>query len=299
MISKPAVSIIVPSYNERGALVPTLRSLCRTRNAMAISSELLVIATQQDVRHAAKATEGELGIRIIVEESPGKFQRLRVGVEHSRGDVLLLMDADTIFSAAGCEALVRRVYYGKAEVAYGAVKRLRLRSRTPRAALLSRWADLSFEAWDCLRRNHSEHRWALPGPCYAISRKYFPETALVPILDDASVGLAAVKRGAHVFYDWSVLASTASPTKYTDWCRQKIRTRAGWLALKRIHPDLVERLHADLEICLAHIITAHPLSVRSLRLHNKLLWFLANQRSAEAVASGSWIPRRRITDSTS
>jgi len=91
---KDSLSVILPTYNERGNIVPLIEEI--KRRLQDTDHEVIVIddnspdGTCQAVRDARLR-----GVRTILRtENKGLAQSIRCGIEHSRGDVLVVMDSD-------------------------------------------------------------------------------------------------------------------------------------------------------------------------------------------------------------
>jgi hypothetical protein len=92
------------------------------------------------------------------------------------------------------------------------------------------------------RKACPEFLWALPGAIYAIRRQFLPHGLLVPLVDDASIGLQAAKHGATFAYAPDAIVHTPAPATYSQWMRQKFRSRRGWAGLARSHRHEVTTL---------------------------------------------------------
>lgn len=159
--------------------------------------------------------------------------------------------------------------------------------------LLERWAEISFAAWDGLRHGHVDMRWALPGALYALRRELLPSRVLVPLVDDASIGLHAVELGAVIDYAPTARIRTPAPVTYRHWERQKYRSRYGWAALARLRPTQVAALEAVLRGYIRAAATGDP-TAALMQGQNRL-----HRLAAQATLWRSptppelWIPARR------
>src|SRR6185503_13615773 len=106
----PFVSIIVPAYNEQLVIVNTIRSLL---NSDYSKYEILVVddgsqdATSKVVAEQFGADER---VRLFTVSNAGKATALNTGLRHARGEIIIALDADTLFDPQTVGALAHRFY---------------------------------------------------------------------------------------------------------------------------------------------------------------------------------------------
>ena len=90
----PAVSIVIPAYNEEGAIKDTLRNIRQVMNAERWAYEILVIDDGSE-DGTVKAIEKADGIILLEHKSNrGYGAALKTGIRQARADLLVIMDAD-------------------------------------------------------------------------------------------------------------------------------------------------------------------------------------------------------------
>lgn len=113
------LSVVIPAFNEEKRLGPTLRQVVDHLRAQGVSYEVLVVddGSDDDTAGVARRFEGE-GVRVLEQEqNRGKGAVLKVGVLASRGDEVLLVDADL---STPIEDLARlRPHLAEAELVLG------------------------------------------------------------------------------------------------------------------------------------------------------------------------------------
>jgi dolichol-phosphate mannosyltransferase len=95
---RPSVSVILPTFNEKDNIVPLVDELRLRFRTGQHSYELLVVDDQSPDgtgEIVAAAFAEDPGVRVIVRrKNPGLAYSIREGIEHSTGDIILVMDTD-------------------------------------------------------------------------------------------------------------------------------------------------------------------------------------------------------------
>ena len=165
----PAVSVIIPAYNEAAVVGRTVRAVSAALAAIEGGTEILLVDDgSSDDTVGAAAAAGAVVLRL--ERNRGKGEALRSGLENARGQVLLLLDADLGDSAGEAAALLGPVLAGEADMTvavfprragggggFGMVLRLarwglRRAGAAPMQAPLSGQRALTREAWTRIDR---------------------------------------------------------------------------------------------------------------------------------------------------
>lgn len=94
----PDVSVVLPVYNERGNLDRVLGEIAAVLERVGVTYEIIVIDDGSDdgSRELLEARVGEFaGLKLIVlEQNYGQSAALDAGLAHSRGAVIVTLDAD-------------------------------------------------------------------------------------------------------------------------------------------------------------------------------------------------------------
>jgi glycosyltransferase involved in cell wall biosynthesis len=112
------VSIVVPSYNE----VNTIKELLRRVEAENIAEEILVVddGSTDGTRDILNGFVGKEPYRIIFHErNQGKGAAVRTGIQQSKGDIIIIQDADLEYNPREYKNLLEPIVEGMAQVVYG------------------------------------------------------------------------------------------------------------------------------------------------------------------------------------
>ena len=285
-----SVSVLVPARNEESILPTTLPTVLRAASELPGPAEVVVIAPSSSPVHANPPVHDPI-LRWVPTVEQGKFHALQNGAAATGGDTLILIDADVEVEPEAFAYLLKPIVSSGADIVAGRIDVLR-QARTPTHRLLERWSSVSMRAWDLFRKGHPEFLWALPGAIYAIKRQFLPCSLLVPLVDDASVGLQATEKGAAFAYAPDALVRTPAPSTYSHWMRQKFRSRRGWAALAHFRQEEV----AALEKAFRHYLRiASRDEPTSWLMHAQDRLHRLAARASIAVkpsASGAWKPGR-------
>jgi glycosyltransferase involved in cell wall biosynthesis len=130
---QPLVSVVVPAYNEAATLEDVIRRVAE----LPLNTEIIVV--DDGSSDSSEAVLGRLvesgvpGLRQVRHETnQGKSAAVRTGIGESRGDIVLIQDADLEYDPQDIPALLAPILEGHADVVYGT----RLRGGQPQRAHL-------------------------------------------------------------------------------------------------------------------------------------------------------------------
>lgn len=287
-----AISILVPARNEELTLPITLPTVLKAASMLRQPVEVLVIAPPDSPVHWKPPIQDPM-LRWVITAEPGKFRALKAGAAVASGGILILVDADAIVEPETFVWLIRPFTESPVDIVAGRIGVL-LQARTATQRILERWAAISVSAWDLLRRGHPEFLWALPGAIYAIRRHLLPESLLVPLVDDASIGLYAMDQGAIITYAPDALILTPTGPTYRHWMSQKLRSRRGWAALASHRGAEVMELQRTLRRYVAAVGRRDP-TAWLMQTQDRLLRLAAGTSLAfSGAGSDEWRSNRTV-----
>jgi cellulose synthase/poly-beta-1,6-N-acetylglucosamine synthase-like glycosyltransferase len=241
----PAVTIIVPAYNEGAVIGGAIRSLLELDYP---SAEILVVddGSTDDTRDVVGALEGRYGdvtVRLVGKTNGGKASALNVGIALARHDYVLCMDADSRLVRGTLRAAMRHFADDRVAAVAGNVK------VANRNNLWTRLQALEYiEGLNMARRAQGYVRAVniIPGPIGVFRRDVLRQLGgfdTDTFAEDADLTLKILTAGWHVVYEEGAQAWTEAPEQLLDllkqryrWTRgilQALRKRSSWLLLPR------------------------------------------------------------------
>jgi len=223
------ISVLIPCFNEEKVIEASVRRILASNWK---SIEVLVLddgskdATSAVVR---KAFADEPRVTLMSFENGGKARALNRGLERARGDVVVALDADTLFPSDTLAKLVRWF----ADPSVGAVAGNALVGN--RGNLITRWQALEYVTAQNLERRALAALGAVtvvPGAVGAWRRSALDALGGYPsdtLAEDQDLTLAVQRAGWRVEFDPSARAYTEAPDTVAGLLKQRFRWSFGTL----------------------------------------------------------------------
>jgi glycosyltransferase involved in cell wall biosynthesis len=113
------LSVIVPVFNERNTVAEILRRMRRVQ--LPVELEIIVVNdASSDGTDKVLAALEDSTVRVVHHPTnQGKGAAIRTGMQHARGDLLLVQDADLEYDPEDWPKLLAPIMRGKSRVVYG------------------------------------------------------------------------------------------------------------------------------------------------------------------------------------
>ena len=245
--SLPPVSIIVPAYNEGKVLDRAVHSLLQL-DYPAYEVVLVDDGSHDDTLQVARHWEGEHGeatVRVVTKANGGKWSALNVGIEVSRHEFLLCMDADSRLESGSLRSAVS--HFTDPDVG-GVAGNVKIANRDRPLTWLQ--ALEYVEGLNLPRRAQSFLAAVniVPGPFGVFRRSAVEEVGRYDgdtFAEDADLSLKLIDAGWKVVYEEDAVAWTRAPTGMLDLLQQRYRWTRGILQAVRKRKDLFLRPFPD------------------------------------------------------
>ncbi|MBX7223040.1 MAG: glycosyltransferase [Blastocatellia bacterium] len=237
----PSVSVIVPAYNEEKVIVQTIRSLLladETRFDIIVVDDGSSDTTYQT---ALAAFGNHPRVRVLTKPNGGKSQALNFGMAQTKADILVIMDADTVFHPQAINRLVAHFQNPQVGAVAGNAK------VGNRINLLTRWQALEYVTSQNLDRRAYETLNSIavvPGAIGAWRRELvlaaggFTNDTLA---EDADLTFAILKMGFRIQYEDQAIAYTEAPDSVGAFLKQRFRWMFGSLQTVWKHREVLFR----------------------------------------------------------
>jgi peptidoglycan-N-acetylglucosamine deacetylase len=238
----PTVAVIVPAYNEEKVIVQTIISLLASDHPP--NFEIVVVDDgSKDTTYARvkEAFGDEPRVRLFTKPNGGKPAALNFGVAHTAAEIVIALDADTIFARDTISKLVRHFADARVGAVAGNAK------VGNRINLLTRWQALEYVTSQNLDRrafNLLDCITVVPGAVGAWRRGLVVEAGGFTdetLAEDADLTMAISKMGCSIAYEDEAMGLTEAPDTVRGFVKQRYRWMYGTLQAAWKHKDALFR----------------------------------------------------------
>jgi cellulose synthase/poly-beta-1,6-N-acetylglucosamine synthase-like glycosyltransferase/peptidoglycan/xylan/chitin deacetylase (PgdA/CDA1 family) len=215
------VSVVVPAYNEAANIAATVQSLYLS-DYPAIEVIVVDDGSTDDTAWIV-ASLNLPGVRLVRQANAGKPAALNSGIARAKGDIVVLVDGDTVFEPTALGRLVQQFADPRVGAISGNTK------VANRRGLLGRWQHLEYVVGFNLDRrlyDLGECMPTVPGAIGAFRREVLDSIGGVPygtLAEDTDLTMATLRAGWLVRYEETAVAWTEAPATMRQLWRQRYR----------------------------------------------------------------------------
>ena len=223
------VDVIIPAYNEEKVILKTIEDILHSTYK---NFQIIVVddgSNDQTYQVVEKRFGKNPQVSIYTKRNGGKSDALNFGIERSIGEIIITLDADTLFRPNTIEKIVRRFVDRRIAAVAGNAK---VGNRTN---MLTRWQALeyitsqnfdrrAFELLNCIS--------VVPGAVGAWRRSALIEAggfSSDTLAEDADLTFAILENGHKVAYDDEAIGLTEAPDTVRNFLSQRFRWMYGTL----------------------------------------------------------------------
>lgn len=232
----PMVSVIIPAFNEEGAIRRCLRAA--TRLDYPIYETLVVDDGSSDRTSSLIEMEDVTCVR--VRRQRGKVNAVNIAASRAKGEILVFTDGDSWLEPGALRHLVVRF----ADPQVGAVAGTVLVAE-PRS-LLECWQQLEYLHGQAVVKtaqlNSSGSVIVCPGVVFAIRASLLADIggfSARTVTEDFDLTLELIARGHRVEYEARAIGYTTTPQTWSELHRQRRRWFRGTLQVLKLHRALI------------------------------------------------------------
>ena len=238
----PTVAVVIPAYNEEKVVVQTITSLLASDHPA--NFEIVVVddgSTDKTYSTVCEAFADEPRVRVFTKANGGKPTALNFGVSRTDAEILIALDADTIFARDTVSKLVRHFADPKIGAVAGNAK------VGNRINLLTRWQALEYITSQNLDRRAFEVLnciTVVPGAVGAWRRELIVQAGgftPLTLAEDADLTMEIRRLGYSIAYEEEAIALTEAPDTIRTFIRQRFRWMYGTLQAAWKHSDALLR----------------------------------------------------------
>ena len=238
----PSVAVIVPAFNEEKVILQTIASLLASDHPDRF--EIIVVDDGSSDRTYPLARDtyaNEARVRVYTKPNGGKPAALNFGLTETQAEIVVALDADTVFTRDTISKLVRHFADPRVGAVAGNAKVGNRRN------ILTYWQALeyitsqnldrrAFDALNCIT--------VVPGAVGAWRREPVARAggfSDATLAEDADLTLAIRKLGYSVVYEDEAVALTEAPDTVRGFVRQRFRWMYGTMQAAWKHRDILFR----------------------------------------------------------
>ncbi len=268
-VDLPALSFIIPAYNEERHLPSKLENIAKLDYPKELLDILFVSdgSTDRTNRILAGAEGGNVRV-LYLPSRGGKASAVNQAVEQARHRILVLSDAATLFAPDAIRKLIRHFADSQVGVVGGALQFAgSLQSRQTEGVY---WR---YEGMLRLMESRLGVTLTASGAIYALRRECFIPLPASTLIEDLVVPMNARKQGFRVLYDPEARATDFAPATVGGEFTRRVRIATGSFRA------LGQLLHGPLDPLTGFAFLSHkllrwilPLLLIGMFLTSALLW---------------------------
>jgi peptidoglycan-N-acetylglucosamine deacetylase len=233
----PFVSVIVPARNEEKVIVRTISALLHSDYP---GFDVIVVddgSTDNTAAQVRIAFDQDPRVRLFVRGNQGKPEALNFGLSQSQSEIVIAVDADTLFARDTLRKLVRRFELKEVGAVAGNAK------VGNRVNMLTRWQALEYVTSQNLDRRAFDTLnciTVVPGAVGAWRRDLILKAGGFTgdtLAEDTDLTISIRRMGYDIAYEDRAIAYTEAPDTLKSFLRQRFRWTYGTLQSVWKHRD--------------------------------------------------------------
>jgi cellulose synthase/poly-beta-1,6-N-acetylglucosamine synthase-like glycosyltransferase len=232
----PRISVIVPAYNEEKVIRTTIEALLATEYD---NKEIIVVDDGSTDKTLDITSQYKDKIKVIHKENGGKASALNQGLLYTTGDIVTIVDADTIIGHSSLKHIAKSMAQENVAAVAGNIK---IRNKMN---WLTWCQALEYLSGIQIMRRGLDYFGAItivPGALGAFRKKKLEEAGTYhkeTLVEDFDATMKVLRSGMIVNGSNAATAYTQAPQTLTDFYKQRKRWYRGNLQVLRRHSDIL------------------------------------------------------------
>jgi glycosyltransferase involved in cell wall biosynthesis len=233
--SYPKISVIIPAYNEEKVIANTIEGLLETKYP---KKEIIFVDDGSKDKTLEIASQYKDKIKILHKENGGKATAINYGVLYSTGEIIVIVDADTIIGRHSLKEIVKGFELNEHVAAVAG--NIKVRNRTN---WITRCQALEYITGIQIVRRAFDVFGSItivPGALGAFKKSYLKEAGAYgkeTIVEDFDQTIKLLKAGLITQGSTKATAYTEAPNTIRDFVAQRKRWYRGNLQVLKRHSD--------------------------------------------------------------
>lgn len=224
-----SIGVVIPAHNEAEVIVKTVNSVLRSNHG---NINVLVVddgSTDDTYQRCLRAFRDNSKVRVVSQQNAGKSAALNLGFSLIDSEIVVALDADTVFDKQTISLMARHFSDPKVAAVSGNAK---VGNRTK---LLTRWQALEYIVAQNLDRRAFDYLnciTVVPGAVGAWRR----EAVLAlggfgsdTLAEDADLTVRLLRAGYRITYEEHAIARTEAPETVKQFSKQRLRWMFGMM----------------------------------------------------------------------
>lgn len=235
----PKVSVIIPAYNEEKVIVRTIRSILKSSYPFFDIKVVDDGSTDSTYMRVWKRFKNNSKVRVYSKVNGGKASALNLGIKESKSEIVITLDADTLFLPNTIEKLIRHFNDPRVGAVAGNAK------VGNRLNLLTFWQALEYITSQNLDRRAFHVLnciTVVPGSVGAWRRDALLKAGGFSgrtLAEDADLTFHLIRLGYKVAYEDEAIAYTEAPDNVKNFVKQRFRWMYGTLQTAWKHKEAI------------------------------------------------------------
>ena len=238
-VYKPKVSVVIPVYNEEVIISRTISAILKSDYPL---TEILIIddgSTDQTAAIVKKIYYYHPKVKVIQTENGGKASALNIGFQNAVGDIVITIDADTVFTPQTIAQLVKnfsdpRVAAVTGNCKIGNIKKPLTVWQHIEYVTVQNLEKRAFEEMDCITVvSGSNSAWR---KSVVKQLDYYHHDTLA---EDSELTIRILGANYKVIYDDEAVSYEECPETFKDFIKQRYRWSYGVLQTAWKHKKLI------------------------------------------------------------